>query len=95
MSTIGSSLYAWADERLGLTELADFARKKTVPWHRRTAWYYWGGVATFFFVVQAVTGVLLLLYYRPGPDSYESVRHITYDVNFGWLMRSVHAWART
>ncbi len=92
MSTIGSSLYAWADERLGLSELADFARKKTVPWHRRTAWYYWGGVATFFFIVQAVTGVLLLLYYQPGPDSYESVRHITYDVNFGWLVRSVHAW---
>ena len=46
----------------------------------------------FFFIVQAVTGVLLLFYYRPGPDSYDSVRQITYDMNFGWLIRSVHSW---
>ncbi|MGO8753441.1 MAG: cytochrome b [Thermoguttaceae bacterium] len=93
MNAIWSSVYGWADERLGLTEVAEFAKKKTVPLHRRSAWYYWGGIAMFFFIVQAVTGVLLLLYYRPGPDSFESVRHITYDVNFGWLIRSVHSWA--
>lgn len=92
MKAICSAVYGWADERLGLAQLAELAKKKTVPLHRHSAWYYWGGIATFFFVVQAVTGVLLLLYYRPGPDSYESVRHITYDVNFGWLIRSVHSW---
>jgi cytochrome b6 len=92
MKALWSSVYGWADERLGLAELVEFAQKKTVPLHRHSFWYYWGGIAMFFFIMQAVTGVLLLLYYRPGPDSYESVRQITYDVNFGWLVRSVHSW---
>jgi quinol-cytochrome oxidoreductase complex cytochrome b subunit len=92
VKAIWSSIYGWMDERLGLADLAEFAAKKTVPAHRQSAWYYWGGIAVFFFLVQAVTGVLLLLYYRPGPDSYESVRTITYEVNFGWLVRSIHSW---
>ena len=93
MKALLASFYTWADERLGLEELAAFAKKKTVPVHRHSVWYYWGGIAMFFFIVQAVTGVLLLLYYRPGPDAYESVRQITYVINFGWLIRSVHSWA--
>jgi cytochrome b6 len=86
-------LYRWVDERLGLGELIDFAKKKTVPVHRQTFWYYWGGLSLFFFLVQVFTGVLLLVYYRPGPDAYESVRQITYDTDFGWLVRSAHSWA--
>jgi cytochrome b6 len=93
MKSLIHNIYAWANERLDLDELLHFAQKKTVPDHRHTAWYYWGGVTLFFFMVQAVTGVLLLLYYRPGPDAYESVRQITFDIHFGWLIRSTHAWA--
>jgi len=85
--------YAWANERLDLDDMVKFARKKTVPEHRHSAWYYWGGVTLFFFLAQAVSGVLLLLYYRPGPDAYESVRQITFDIHFGWLIRSTHSWA--
>ena len=88
-----NSLYGWMDERLGLTELLAFAKHKTVPEHRQAFWYYWGGISLFFFLVQAVTGVLLLLYYRPGPDAFESVRQITFEYPFGWLIRSVHSWA--
>ena len=43
--------------------------------------------------MQVVTGVLLLVYYRPGPDAYDSVRRITYDIEFGWLIRSAHSWS--
>ena len=87
------SIYSWSDERLGMTGLLTFAGKKTVPQHRHSFWYYWGGISLMFFLAQAVTGVLLMVYYRPGPDAYESVRQITYDTNFGWLVRSVHSWA--
>ena len=87
------TIYSWLNERLGLEEIIDFAKKKTVPVHKQTFWYYWGGLSLFFFLVQAFTGVLLLVYYRPGPDAYESVRQITYDINFGWLIRSAHSWA--
>ena len=88
-----SAIYSWADERLGLDDLLRFARKKTVPEHKHSAWYYWGGISLFFFLVQAITGVLLLIYYRPGPDAYESVRQITFEIHFGWLIRSAHSWA--
>ena len=93
MKSLFSTLYSWADERLGLEEFVQFAKHKTVPVHSQAFWYYWGGLSLFFFVIQCATGVLLLLYYRPGPDAYDSVRQITYDTNFGWLVRSVHSWA--
>jgi len=93
MNSLFNTVYAWANQRLDLDDMLRFARKKTVPEHRHSAWYYWGGVTLFFFLVQAISGVLLLLYYRPGPDAYESVRQITYDIHFGWLIRSTHAWA--
>jgi quinol-cytochrome oxidoreductase complex cytochrome b subunit len=40
-----------------------------------------------------LTGILLLVYFRPGKDAYESVRQITYDIEFGWLVRSAHSWS--
>ncbi|HEX7729588.1 MAG TPA: cytochrome bc complex cytochrome b subunit [Terracidiphilus sp.] len=91
--SIASSVYGWVDERLGLTEMAAFARHKTVPVHRYSFWYYWGGISLFLFLVQCFTGVLLLVYYRPGADAFESVRQITYVMHFGWLIRSAHAWS--
>jgi len=86
-------LTSWLDERVGLWDIVAFARKKTVPVHQHTFWYYWGGLSLFFFIVQAFTGVLLLIYYRPGPDAFESVRQINFDTSFGWLIRSAHSWA--
>lgn len=90
---MGTAVYNWIDERLGLTEVIDFAKKKTVPLHAYSFWYYWGGLSLFFFLIQALTGVLLLVYFRPGADSYESVRQITYQMHFGWLIRSAHSWS--
>jgi cytochrome b6 len=93
MKTAINAVYSWVDERLGVTELLDLARHKTVPQHSQSFWYYWGGLSLFFFLVQALTGVLLLIYYRPGPDAFESVRQITFEIHFGWLIRSAHSWA--
>lgn len=90
---MGQAIYHWLDERLGLEELKALAQHKTVPVHAHSFWYYWGGISLLFFLVQLFTGVLLLVYYRPGADSYESVRQITYQVNFGWLIRGAHSWA--
>jgi cytochrome b6 len=91
--TVSESLYGWVDERLGLSELAAFARHKKVPVHSQSFWYYWGGISLFLFMVQCFTGVLLLVYFRPGAEAYESVRQITFVMHFGWLIRSAHAWA--
>ena len=61
MKTAINTVYSWVDERLGVTELIEFAKHKTVPQHGQSFWYYWGGLSLFFFLVQALTGVLLLI----------------------------------
>lgn len=86
-------VYNWLDERLGLSAIAEVANHKRVPHHKHSFWYYWGGISLFFFTVMCFSGVLLLLYYRPGDGAYESVRQITYDIKFGWLIRSAHSWS--
>jgi cytochrome b6 len=80
-------------ERLGLGGIIEIAKHKTVPLHRHSYWYYWGGISLFCFIVQVFTGILLMLYYRPGPEAHESVRQLTYELHFGWLIRSVHIWS--
>jgi cytochrome b6 len=48
----------------------------------------------FLFLIQVVTGILLLLYYRPSAENaFESVQFIMTEVEFGWLVRSVHSWS--
>jgi cytochrome b6 len=89
-----SKRIAWLDERLGLAEIREFIAHKTNPKHSATMWYYFGGITLFLFVIQVLTGILLLLYYRPTPtEAYESVQFIMTRVEFGWLVRSVHSWA--
>ena len=90
----GERLRGWLDQRIGLAELGKLARKKEVPVHSHTIWYYLGGMTLFLFVVQVCTGILLLFYYRPSPDSaYESIQFLMSEVQFGWLIRSIHAWS--
>jgi len=84
----------WLDERLSISTLTRTAQKKEVPLHRQSIWYYFGGMTLFLFVVQVVTGILLLLYYRPSAENaFESVQFIMTEVKFGWLVRSIHSWS--
>lgn len=87
-------LWLWLDERIGLKDLAKLAKKKEVPVHRHTLWYYLGGMTLFLFLTQVTTGILLLLYYRPSAEeAYESIQFLMTEVEFGWLIRSIHSWA--
>jgi cytochrome b6 len=87
-------LWLWLDERIGLKEIETLARKKEVPVHRYTIWYYFGGMTLFLFLIQVTTGILLLLYYRPSAgEAYESIQFLMTEVQFGWLIRSIHAWS--
>jgi cytochrome b6 len=94
MASRVADIWGWLDERLSISTLRDFLSHKTVPVHRYTAFYYLGGMTLFFFVVQVVTGILLMLYYRPSADeAFESVEFIMTTVPFGWLVRSIHSWS--
>ncbi|MFH1726310.1 MAG: cytochrome b N-terminal domain-containing protein [Elusimicrobiota bacterium] len=94
MKALRESVLDWLDERYELRRLLEWARHKSVPVHKGTVFYYTGGVCLFLFLVQAATGILLMMYYRVGVDSsYESVKYISSQVEFGWLMRSMHSWS--
>jgi cytochrome b6 len=85
---------AWLEERLPLQSWQQFLGKKEVPIHRHMLWYYFGGMTLFLFGVQVVTGILLLLSYRPSAEhAFESVQFIMAEVRFGWLIRSIHSWS--
>jgi cytochrome b6 len=87
-------LWVWLDDRIGLKDLEYLAKKKEVPMHRHSVWYYFGGMTLFLFMVQVASGILLLLYYRPSAgEAYESVQFLMTEVQFGWLVRSIHAWS--
>lgn len=84
----------WIQERFQIDEIIAFAKKKDVPVHHGFIWYYFGGLTLFFFGLQVLTGILLLLYYKPGADTaFESVQFLITKVKYGWLIRSVHSWS--
>ena len=87
------ALVRYFDSRIGLEALMSLLRAKEFPRHKHSFWYYWGGISLFLFIVQVLTGILLLVYFRPGPEAYDSVRRITYEIHFGWLIRSAHSWS--
>jgi cytochrome b6 len=93
MGTV-ARVHDWLDERLDLSELSKPLRKKAVPSHRLSHWYFLGGITLFLFGIQVCTGILLLLYYRPSAnEAFESVQYITTQVKFGWLVRNIHSWS--
>ncbi|MCB1712228.1 MAG: cytochrome b/b6 [Candidatus Riesia sp.] len=56
--------------------------------------YFWnfGALAGVCLVVQILTGIGLAMHYAPNVDlAFISVEHIMRDVNYGWLLRYVHA----
>ncbi len=89
--SIAWRVWDWLDGRYQLEALMDSLLHVDIPRTART--YYLGGITLFFFIVQAITGILLSLYYQPSPDrAYDSILFIMNEVNFGWLIRSVHSW---
>jgi len=53
------------------------------------------GIATLsFFLILVVTGVLLMVYYKPSVDlAYQSMKDIHYAVPTGRFIRNIHRWA--
>nr|AGH24383.1 apocytochrome b [Reclinomonas americana ATCC 50283] len=55
-------------------------------------WWNFGFIAAFCLITQIVTGIFLAMHYTPHVDlAFISVEHIMRDVNYGWLMRYIHA----
>lgn len=55
-------------------------------------WWNYGVLAGFCLVLQIITGIFLAMHYVPHADlAFLSVEHIMRDVNYGWLIRYLHA----
>jgi len=85
----------FVDSRFDTETAESFINKqvhKRLPPH--TGWLpVFGSLSLLLFVSQTITGILLLIYYRPTPEAaHKSIQYITAEVNFGWLYRQVHAW---
>lgn len=64
------------------------------PLPKNIGWFHTLGSMSFFlFLSQVVTGILLLIYYRPTVDeAFESIKFIMTKPYMGWLFRQIHAW---
>lgn len=77
------------DDRLGISAL-----EYPVPEHANNLAWSLGGVTAASLVILIVTGVVLVQFYSPVPESAnESVRHIVTSVWSGRFVRGVHFWA--
>ncbi|MHA1544575.1 MAG: cytochrome b [Alphaproteobacteria bacterium] len=83
----------WIDERLPIFTLIDHSLGTKYPSPKNlNYWWNFGSLAGFLLVVQLITGIILAMHYNPSASgAFESVEHIMRDVNYGWLMRYIHA----
>src|ERR1700726_4008845 len=55
-------------------------------------WWTFGAILSLMLGVQILTGVILAMHYTPHADlAFKSVESIVRDVNYGWLLRNMHA----
>ena len=55
-------------------------------------WYIFGSLALLVLVIQIVTGIFLVMHYKPdAAKAFESVEYIMRDVPWGWLIRYMHS----
>src|SRR4051812_43422 len=55
-------------------------------------WYFFGSLAMLVLVIQIVTGIFLVMHYKPdAAKAFESVEYIMRDVPWGWLVRYMHS----
>jgi quinol-cytochrome oxidoreductase complex cytochrome b subunit len=86
-----TAIERWLDARLPIVrfskELLDFPTPKNLNY-----WWTFGGILAFCLGVQIVTGIVLAMHYDPsGTAAFDSIQHIMRDVNYGWLIRYIHA----
>ena len=87
-----SGLVTWIDQRFPLMEnwrahLSEYYAPKNFNF-----WYIFGSLAMLVLVIQIVTGIFLVMHYKPdGAKAFESVEYIMREVPWGWLVRYMHS----
>jgi quinol-cytochrome oxidoreductase complex cytochrome b subunit len=81
----------WLDARLPIIrfnhDLMEFPTPKNLNY-----WWTFGGILAVCLAVQIVTGIVLAMHYVASTqDAFASVERIMRDVDYGWLIRNIHA----
>jgi ubiquinol-cytochrome c reductase cytochrome b/c1 subunit len=82
----------WVDQRMPIFTMMQ-KEYGTFPTPRNFN-YFWnfGALAMVNLMIMIVTGIFLAMHYTPHTSmAFDSVERIMRDVNFGWLIRYVHA----
>ncbi len=90
--TPSTAIERWIDARMPLPRLMyDSFVAYPVPRNLNYA-YTFGGILSIMLVIQILTGVVLAMHYASNTSlAFTSVEQIMRDVNWGWLLRYMHA----
>jgi quinol-cytochrome oxidoreductase complex cytochrome b subunit len=82
----------WIDKRFPLTSFVEHDLTGYPTPRNLSYWWNFGFLAGFVLVAQIVTGIFLAMHYKADVAlSFDSIQHIMRDVNYGWLLRYMHA----
>jgi len=87
-----TGLLGWIDHRFPATvlwkrDVAEYYAPKNFNF-----WYIFGSLAMLVLVIQIVTGIFLVMHYKPDAEkAFASVEYIMRDVPWGWLVRYMHS----
>ncbi|MDM0076733.1 cytochrome bc complex cytochrome b subunit [Variovorax sp. J2P1-59] len=82
----------WVDNRFPLTKLWNDQWGKYYAPKNFNFWYIFGSLAMLVLVIQIVTGIFLVMHYKPDASlAFASVEYIMRDVPWGWLIRYMHS----
>lgn len=91
--TKATSVRDWFDQRIAVTKLWNvLAAQYWIPKNINFLWAM-GVVLTVLFTLLFISGLLLLMYYKPDANlAFDSVNYtIMKEVEYGWLWRHIHA----
>src|SRR3546814_14416710 len=90
---MNNSVVKWIEYRLPVFSTLDHMVGSQYPTPKNlNYWWNFGSLAGLCLVIQIVTGIVLVMHYTPHISmAFDSVEHIMRDVNYGWLLRYMHA----
>nr|QWC53813.1 cytochrome b [Concaveplana rufolineata] len=57
-----------------------------------SSWWNFGSILGLCLMIQMISGILLSMHYTSNIEmAFNSVSHISRDVNYGWMMRTIHS----
>jgi ubiquinol-cytochrome c reductase cytochrome b subunit len=85
-------LLNWVDNRFPASKLYKEHLSEYYAPKNFNFWYIFGSLALLVLVIQIVTGIFLVMHYKPdAAKAFESVEYIMRDVPWGWLVRYMHS----